>query len=66
MLPQGTNIIIHEKHDKRPSWANHGLQGWYISPALEHYCCIRAYIPKTFKERIADTIQVIPHCIPIP
>ena len=66
LLPPGTKIIVHAKPGKRTSWAFHGEQGWYISPGIHHYRCIKVYIPKTHKERIADTIQIIPKNIHIP
>jgi hypothetical protein len=33
----GTKVIIHKKTDHRGSWSPHGLNGWYIGPAMEHY-----------------------------
>ena len=44
----------------------HGINGWYVGPAPNHYRCMTCHIPSTHKERISDTIQVIPHLIPIP
>ena len=57
---------MHAKPGKRASWAFHGDQGWYVGPATEHYRCITTYIPKTHRERIADTATIIPSNIPIP
>ena len=50
----------------RKSWGFHGQDGWYVGAAPKHYICIRAFIPKTHKERITDTAQLIPHNIPTP
>ena len=66
LAPPGTRIIIHEKPKQRASWDPHGLDAWYIGPALEHYRCINAYIPKTHAERICDTVEFFPHNIPLP
>ena len=66
MLPPGTKILIHEKPTQRASWDNHGIEAWYVALALNHYRCITAFLPKTNKERVADTIKIIPHDIPIP
>jgi hypothetical protein len=37
VAPPGTRIIAHEKPDKRASWDPHGLDGYYLGPALDHY-----------------------------
>ena len=30
IAPLGTRVIVHEKPDKRASWAQHGIHSWYI------------------------------------
>ena len=57
MAPPGTKVIIHEKSNNRKSWAGHGTEAWYIGPSLEHYRCFKCYVPATFSERNADTVQ---------
>jgi hypothetical protein len=47
LAPPGTKIVIHEKPSVQGSWAPHGLDGWYIGPALEHYQCYRVNVKKT-------------------
>ena len=66
LAPPGTKLIIHEKPSQRKTWAPHGVFAWYVGPALEHYRCIRAFVPATFKERITDTAQFFPHSIKLP
>ena len=66
MLPPGTKILVHEKPIKRASWSPHGVEAWYIAPTTEHYRCVTAFIPTTFRERICDTVEIFPHTIPIP
>ncbi len=39
LAPLGTKVIIHKKPAARRSWAPHGLDGWYIGHAPEHYRC---------------------------
>ena len=36
-----------------------------MGPDPTHYRCIKVYIPKTRRERITDTAQIIPKQIPI-
>ena len=57
---------MHFKPDKRTSWAFHGEKGWYVGPVTSHYHCIKVYIPKTQREQITRTAQIIPKQIPIP
>ena len=66
MAPPGSKILIHQKPANRASWAFHGIQGWYIGPTLQHYRCVRCYVPSTRSEVISDTIKFIPDYIPIP
>jgi hypothetical protein len=49
MAPPGTRIIAHETPNLRSTWAPHGLDGWYLGPALEHYICYTVHITKTVK-----------------
>jgi hypothetical protein len=63
LAPPGTKVIIQEKTDHRGSWSPHGLNGWYIRPAMEHYRAHRVYCSTTGHKRISDTVDVFPkHC----
>ena len=50
----------------RGTYAYHAEEGWYIGPSLEHYRCMKCFIPKTSRERDGDTVQFPPHKIAIP
>ena len=65
IAPPGVRIIIHGKSNIRKAWAPHGVEGWYLGPALEHYRCYRVYAAKTGGERVSDTVQFFPHVIPM-
>ena len=54
---------MHSKPDQRASWDYHGLEGFYVSPAPDHYRCLTCYFPKTKSEVIADTVKFIPRYI---
>ena len=54
----GTRVIVHEKPTHRRTWAPHGVDGWYLGPAMDHYQCYRVWIPSTHAERIADTVKL--------
>jgi Reverse transcriptase (RNA-dependent DNA polymerase). len=66
LAPPGMKVIVHEKPQQRTSWSPHGIDGWYIGPALRHYRCFTCYIPRTHATRIADTVHFIPHAAPVP
>ena len=66
LAPPGTRVIVHEKPNQRRTWAPHGIDGWYIGPALDHYQCYRVWIPSTHAERIMDTIQFFPTLLRTP
>ena len=66
MVPPGIKVVVHKKPSDRSSWAYHGMEGWYIGPTLEHYCCVKIYLPKTHSTVIANTVKFIPTQILFP
>ena len=66
MAPPGTHVIVHDKHVNCISWVNHGTQGWYIVPSLDHYRCMQGYMPATGILRITDTLQYILKAVVFP
>ena len=66
MAPPGTRVLVHEKSSNRPTWAAHGLDAWYIGPAMEHYRCYTTYVWSTRAERISDTVEWFPHEVKMP
>jgi hypothetical protein len=57
MAPPGTRIIAHETPNRSNTWAPHGLDGWYLGPALEHYICYTVHITKMRGDRIVETVD---------
>jgi hypothetical protein len=66
LAPPGTKILIHEKPNQRRSWDPHGVEGWYLRPATDHYRCYRVYVNRTRAERITDTVEFFPQEIEMP
>jgi hypothetical protein len=62
----GMRAIVHIKPDNRESWGNHGVEGFYLSPAIDHYRCWNFYIPSTQRARTTDTVQWLPTAFPLP
>jgi hypothetical protein len=61
LAPPGTKVLIHETPNRRRTWAVHGVDGWYLGGARDHYRCYRVYATKTRAERIARTVEFFPH-----
>lgn len=61
MAPPGTNIVVHENPKQRRTWAPHGVDGWYIGPAMKHYICFTTFINITRSESNMGTIHVFDH-----
>ena len=66
LAPPGIRVVVHDKPSERGSWDSHGVDGWYIGPAMESYRCFKTYIWSTKAERITDTIEWFPHHVSMP
>jgi hypothetical protein len=60
IAPIGTKVAVYEPSDQRASWSPHGIQGFYLGPALDHYRSVAVYIPNTNGIRISDQCQYFP------
>ncbi len=47
LAPLGCKAIVYKDGNTRGSWASRGVDGWYLGPSLDHYCCGLYYIPET-------------------
>ena len=47
LAPPGTRVIVHKKPSIQQTWVPHGVDDWYLSPALEHDRCYTIYITKS-------------------
>ena len=57
LAPMGCAVQVHEKTDKRGTWAYHSVDGWYLATSPEHYCTHRCHITSTRSERFTDTVK---------
>jgi hypothetical protein len=57
LASRGTRIIAPDKPDQRSSWDPHGLDGYYLGPALDNYRRYKFHITKTKGTRIVDTVE---------
>jgi hypothetical protein len=56
LAPMGCEVQIHEKTDKRGTWAYHCVDGWYLNTSPEHYRVHNCYTKTTRSERLSDTV----------
>jgi hypothetical protein len=56
----GTRVLAFETPEQRSSWAPHGVDGWFIAPALQHYRCFDVLIKHTMSVRTTLTLQWYP------
>ena len=56
LAPLGTKGLVHEKPAVPGTWAPHGVDGWYVGPARDHYRCYTVYIPSTKGTRHSETV----------
>jgi hypothetical protein len=53
----GCEVLVHEKTDKRGTWAFHCVDGWYLNTSHEHYRTHNCHIKDSRAERLSDTVQ---------
>ena len=66
IAPLGTKCIVHEKPAVHGTWAPHGVDGWYIGPARDHYRCYSVYVPSTKGVRVSETVEFFPFHVSMP
>ena len=66
LAPPSTKFLVFEDPGVRRTWPPHGVTGWYISRAPEHYRCYRVYIPKTRADRIINNVECFPYNFTVP
>jgi hypothetical protein len=66
LAPMGCEALVHEKMDKRGTWAYHCVDGWYLNTSPEHYHVHNCHIKETKAERLSNTVQFKHKISPIP
>ena len=57
LAPMGCNAQVHEKTDKRGTWAFHSVDGWYIFTSPKHYCTHNCHVKHTKSKCLSDIVQ---------
>jgi hypothetical protein len=66
MAPPGCKVVVHERPQERGTWADHGVAGFYIGPAMHHFRNYYCYITTTRGERVSNTIKFFPTHVNMP
>ena len=56
LAPMGCAVQFHIKPDKRKTWGEHSMDGWYLKTSPEHYRCHIVFVKKTQAKRVTDTV----------
>jgi hypothetical protein len=68
LAPIGTRTVVHQRTTQqgRTTFADHGVIGWSIGPAMNHYRHRTFYIPKPRGTRVSDTVVFLPEKYTMP
>jgi hypothetical protein len=66
IAPLGTKVLVYESAEQRASWAPHGVEAWYVGPALEHYRCFQVWVVSTGRLRTSDSLSWHPTTVLMP
>jgi hypothetical protein len=66
MAPPGAKVTVHERPQSRPAYGVHGVDGYYVAPAMQHYRSYEIFLPSTQAVRISDTIEWHLHRVVLP
>ena len=60
IAPTGCKIIIHDRTNERPAWADHRSNGFYVGPVFHHYRNYICYISETNSLQISNIVDFFP------
>lgn len=66
IAPVGTHVVVYETPSIRQSWAAHGLDGFYLGPAIDHYRSYNVFVVDTRSNRVSDTLAWFPAAVRMP
>ncbi len=66
LAPMGCEAQVHEKTNKRITWAYHSGNRWYLFTSPEHYFTHNCHIKHTKSKQLSNTVQFQHKCITNP
>ena len=59
LAPLGTKVIIHKRPDQRKIWDKHGLLGFLVNRAKDHFRSHQVTVTKIGATRVSDAIELL-------
>ncbi len=56
LAPMGCTVQLHESTNRRITWAEDSIDGWYLPTSPEHYWCHIIHVTKTRSKQISDMV----------
>jgi hypothetical protein len=56
IAPVGAKVLTWDSPETRGSWADHGVHGIYLGPAINHFRGFHIWVPQTSAARVSGTI----------
>jgi hypothetical protein len=56
IAPIGAKVLTWDSPDHRGSWADHGIEGVYLGPAIRHFRGFNIWVPQTASKRVSGTV----------
>ena len=60
LVPLGTKVIIHKRPDQRKTLDKHGLSGFLVNRAKDHFQSYQVSVTRTGATRVSDAIELLP------
>ena len=61
IIPHDTRVIFHQTPFKQKSFGMHSLEGWYIGPETDHYCCYKKIVNNIRETRFGKSVNFLLH-----
>ncbi len=55
--PMGCAVQVHKSNERRGTWADTAIDGWYLQTSPKHYHCHIVYVKNTRSKRVSDTVH---------
>ncbi len=56
VAPVGAKVLTWDSPDHRGSWADHGIEGFYLGPAMRHFRGFEIWVPQNASKRVSGTV----------
>jgi hypothetical protein len=56
IAPAGSKVLTWDSPDTRGSWVDHGTEGIYVGPALNHFRAFRIWVAQNSAMRVSATV----------